>query len=180
MTNIIERAKAAVGAAYFQLAIDGGDPIYRERVYCYELYHQMRLVWPGGTEYCLNGEIDKAAHPILKQMGASHAKPDILIHKPGYMTGNHAIIEVKSSNAGAVGVKKDLDTLSLFKGKVGYQRAIYLIYGYESAAAAERVMNTANRLPDLERIELWLHETPGKPAKCARLLPSHPKKLAIG
>ena len=39
LTEIIEGATAGVGSGYFHLKIDGEDPIYRERVYCYELYH---------------------------------------------------------------------------------------------------------------------------------------------
>jgi len=38
--------REAIEAAYFHINIDGGDAIYRERVYCYELYHQVRNRWP--------------------------------------------------------------------------------------------------------------------------------------
>lgn len=68
LTRILKDATAGIGQGYFHLNVDGGNPIYRERVYCYELYHQMRLRWPADTEYCLNGEIDKAAHPILRTL----------------------------------------------------------------------------------------------------------------
>jgi hypothetical protein len=85
LSDVLQAATSAIEPMYFRLEIDGGDPVYRERVYCYELYHQMRLRWPNGCPYYLNGEIDKAAHPILMQLGAAHAKPDLLIHQPGYM-----------------------------------------------------------------------------------------------
>ena len=115
LNRIFGRATKAIGPGYFQLNVDGGDPIYRERVYCYELYHQMRTRWPRDTEFYLNGEIDKAAHPILMHLGdAAKAKPDLLVHRPGYMTGNHAIIEVKHCNAGNDGIRSDLRKLSLF------------------------------------------------------------------
>lgn len=129
LTGIIEAATAGVSSAYFNLDIDGGDSKYRERVYCYELYHQMRLRWPPHTEFYLNGEVDKSAHPILQALGADRIKPDLLVHQPGYMIGNHAIIEVKSPEAKADGIRKDLCNLSLFRGRVGYERAIYLILG---------------------------------------------------
>jgi len=164
LTRIIEVATAGVTLDYFNLKIDGGDPIYRERVYCYELYHQMRLIWPAHTEFYLNGEIDKAAHPILRTLGADRMKPDLLVHKPGYMTGNHAIIEVKSSKTSADGIRKDLETLTLFRGKVGYERAIYLIYGFEAAIVGERVMQIAGEFHELKEIELWLHQNPTEPA----------------
>ena len=164
LTSIIEKATAGISPGYFHLNIDGGDPVYRERVYCYELYHQMRLYWPVHTDYYLNGEIDKAAHPILRTLGADYAKPDLLVHQPGYMKGNHAIIEVKSPVADAEGIRKDLKTLSIFKSRVGYQRAIYLVYGYEAAKVAERIIRLAGEVQDLEEIELWLHQNPGEPA----------------
>lgn len=164
LTAIIEDATARIGPGYFLINIDGGDPIYRERAYCYELYHQMRLRWPAHTDFCLNGEIDKAAHPILRTLGADRAKPDLLVHQPGYMKCNHAIVEVKSPEADARGIRKDLETLSLFKSKVSYQRAIYLIYGYEAAAVAKRVLRIAGEVQDLEAIELWLHQNPDEVA----------------
>ena len=107
LTGILEAATAGIGPTYFRLSIDGGDPIYRERVYCYELYHQMRQRWPSSSEFFLNGEIDKAAHPILRQLGATNTKPDLLIHRPGYMSGNHAIVEVKHCRTSPKGIAKD-------------------------------------------------------------------------
>lgn len=101
------------------------------------------------TDFYLNRELDKSAHPILKKLGADYAKPDLLIHKPGYMTGNHAIIEVKTSKAKVEGIKKDLNTLALFLTKVRYQRAIYLLFGDEVEDAAERVCKVAKTVRGL-------------------------------
>jgi len=163
-TALLEEATARVPSAYFHVRIDGGDPIYRERVYCYELYHQLRCLWPAETELYLNGELDKAAHPILRELGADYAKPDLLVHRPGYMSGNHAIIGVKSSNPQNAGTVKDLNTLALFRTKVGYERAIYLLFGYDAQAAAERVQRVAQSTEGLPDIELWLHSAPGQTA----------------
>lgn len=164
LTDVIRSATAGIEGGYFHLNIDGGNPIYRERVYCYELYHQMRLRWPKGTDLYLNGEIDKAAHPILRKLGADHVKPDLLVHRPGYMRGNHAVIEVKSSEASPQGIKKDLENLALFRETVGYQRAIYLIYGYEASDAFERALRIAKEFERLPEIELWLHLAPSEAA----------------
>lgn len=127
LDEILSTATTNIPREYFRLPIDGGGPIYRERVYCYELYHQMRCLWPKDCRFRLNGEVDTAAH--LSRLGASYAKPDLLIHGPGHMSENHTIIEVKSVMADLAGVRKDLRTLSLFRTRVGYERAIYLIYG---------------------------------------------------
>lgn len=168
LTTLFEEATRRIPESYFHVQIENGDPIYRERVYCYELYHQLRCLWPTDTDFYLNGELDKSAHPILKELGADYAKPDLLIHKPGYMTGNHAIIEVKTSKAQVEGIKKDLNTLALFLTKVRYQRAIYLLFGYEVEAAAKRVCRVAETVKGLPPIELWLHSAPGRAAILTR------------
>lgn len=164
LSNLLKDATAAIENGYFRLSIDGGDPVYRERVYCYELYHQMRLLWPKKTPFYLNGEVDKAAHPILKKLGADYAKPDLLIHQPGYMTGNHAVIEVKAPGVCRDAMQGDLKKLSLFKRKVCYQRAIYLIYGEKSLADAKKIKRIADAELELEEIELWLHQKAGESA----------------
>ena len=172
LTKIIEEATARVGEEYFHLKIDGGDSIYRERVYCYELYHKMRCWWPTNTPFLVQGEVSKSGHP--KFPPKLRKTPDFLIHTPGDMEGNHTIIEAKSpqiNKNGSVrkntkGIRKDLNTLSRFKSEVGYQRAIYLVYGYEAAGFADHVKEIADQFQKSEPIELWLHEEPGKPAAC--------------
>ena len=164
LSSLIEGATARVLKPYFKVRIDGGDPIYRERVYCYELYHQLRCLWPPKSKFLLNGELDKSAHPILKPLGADYAKPDLLVHLPGNMSWNHAIIEVKCSKAQNSGIEKDLNTLALFRTRVGYNRAIYLIFGYEAKTTAESVQRVAKSIEGLPEIELWLHCAPGRPA----------------
>lgn len=164
LTQLLRDSTARIPAAYFHVQIDGGDPVYRERVYCYELYHQLRCLWPRDTGFYLNGELDKAAHPVLAKLGADYAKPDLLVHQPGHMAGNNTIIEVKSPNASRKGIEKDLRTLALFRTDVNYKRAIYLIFGYNAVAAADRVRTIARELGGLPPIELWIHSQPHEPA----------------
>jgi hypothetical protein len=110
------------------------------------------------SRFYLNGEIDKAAHPILTRLGASYAKPDLLVHQPGYMSGNHAVIEVKSSRPTLAGIRKDVNTLSLFRTKVGYQRAIYLVYGeWATEVLAKKILEIVTTTGNAP-IELWLHQ----------------------
>jgi hypothetical protein len=164
LTDIIGNATQSIEAGYFRLNIAGGDSIYRERVYCYELYHQMRKKWPKRTPYYLNGEVDKARHPILSELGIL-SKPDLLVHRPGYMEGNHAIIEIKHSRAANDGLEKDLDTLSLFLSKVEYERAILLIYGDKADDISNSIARIAATVKDLGKIELWLHQAVGQAAQ---------------
>ncbi len=174
LAEIIRKATARVGADYFHLKIDGGDPIYRERVYCYELYHQVRRLWPTDTPFLFQGEVDKSGHMNFPpKLGKT---PDFLIHTPGDGSGNHTVIEVKPAKvnkSGSIrrntgGIRKDLETLSRFKREARYQCAIYLVYGCKAADFAEHVKEIAEKVQEfeLEPIELWLHEESGEPAAC--------------
>jgi hypothetical protein len=166
LDSILQEATASIEAGYFWLAVAGADaPIYRERVYCYELYHQMRLCWPKeGCPFVLNGEVDKRGHPILGQRGFRDI-PDFLVHRPGDMNGNHAIIEVKPPFARDHHIATDLEKMTRFVKDADYERAIYLIYGNEAEQMIERVCAVAKSMRDLAPIELWLHEQVGYPAE---------------
>lgn len=90
------------------------NPIYRERVYCYELYHQLRVATGDDFGYSLGGEVDKVRHPILSKFALDKTKPDLLVHKSGDMRGNLVVMEVKPVNAKTEGIKKDLQNLTSF------------------------------------------------------------------
>ena len=82
------------------------------------------------------------------------------------MGSNHAIIEVKSRMADAEGIAKDIRTLSLFRRRVGYERAIYLIYGHGSLDPFfQRINRLAAEVPELPTIEVWAHQAQGSPAR---------------
>ncbi|MBB4010508.1 MULTISPECIES: hypothetical protein [Rhizobium/Agrobacterium group] len=164
LDEILAKATGQVEAHFFNLPIDGGGPIYRERVYCYELYHQLRILWPrrDETDFVLNGEVDKRGHPILHRLGLDMSIPDLLVHVPGYMGRNHAIIEVKAGGNAANnprGIEKDFATLSVFQTEVGYERGLYLFYGYYPERL---VRDIARRFENGPRIEVWLHSEPGQ------------------
>jgi hypothetical protein len=62
-------ASSQLGRHYFQLPVAGSDAEeaeYRERVYCYELYHRWRCHWAEGFPYSLCGEVDKQGHPLIE------------------------------------------------------------------------------------------------------------------
>jgi hypothetical protein len=171
LDSILQKATAKIEAGYFWLAVAGRDtPIYRERVYCYELYHQMRLCWPKeGCPFVLNGEVDKSGHRILGPRGVGGI-PDFLVHKPGDMNGNYAIIEVKAPFARDRQIEIDLAKLTRFVKDAEYERAICLIYGVEAEQMVERVCEIAGATRDLAPIELWVHQQVGLPATRSKIL----------
>jgi len=124
---------------YFQIPVagEGEDELYRERVYCYELYHQLRLELGDSFPYKLYGEVDKSGHPIIREA----KKPDFIVHEPGNMDNNLLIMEVKSI-VGAKnenGLNTDLEKLRLFLDEYKYYRAIMLIYGSENGKLTDKI-----------------------------------------
>jgi len=93
----LKEASGNIGEYYFKVAMANLKGYrFRERVYCYELYHRLRLALPPDAifPYTLQGEMDKDGHPIIhKVVGA--VKPDFILHKPGTMNDNLLVIEVK-------------------------------------------------------------------------------------
>lgn len=107
--------------------------IVRERVFCYELYHQMRLVQSarGLTDVQIHGEIDKSGHIAFDRNARKN--PDFVFHVPGMMMGNAIVVEVKGKIEGTYheGVYKDIVTLSKFtNNKHYYHSGILIIYNY--------------------------------------------------
>lgn len=166
LNRILAEATAAIKSPYFLLPIAGDESVYRERVYCYELYRQMRKRWPRDCRFVLNGEVDKRAHRGLKARGVKGQKPDLLVHHPGDEHSNHAIIEVKSAKGAQRGSLKDIRTLALFLDRVEYRRGIYLIYGEGADQRfAEKTRAAAANIEGSGRIEMWLHSQVGELAK---------------
>lgn len=133
--NLLTISTSRIGASYFHLPIDNGrniqESLYRERVYCYELYHQLRTMWPDNFPYSLGGEVDKNGHPLFRENGLLRIKPDLLVHRPGDMNRNLLVIEVKPVVTYINGIEKDMRTLTNFVRHARYHRGIYLIYGTE-------------------------------------------------
>jgi hypothetical protein len=167
-THIFVGATAEIVPEYFLVPIHGGEDRYRERVYCYELYHQMRRRWAPGSPYFLNGEADKQAHPYF--VGSSRApKPDFIVHIPGTGT-NYAVVEVKSAGASDVGIQADLGKLMTFRVEIGYQRALYLFYGLRPEEASAKLQRAGATDDQLALVELWVHPYPGSAAQNVRAI----------
>ncbi len=102
--------------------------IPRERVYCYELYHQLRLKFNNDL-LIIHGELDKSGH--IDFQDPKRVVPDFLIHQPGTHKNNFVIIEVK----GVIKRKKIIGDLEkIYKlinnSTIHYQYGIFLLYGY--------------------------------------------------
>ena len=90
--------------------------VYRERVYAYEVYHQLRCLWDD-FPFILNGEVDKKQHPHFEKF---EKVPDLLVHRQGTMCHNLAVVEIKRFEAN--GFRQDLEKLSWFCDRARYFR----------------------------------------------------------
>ena len=160
------QATAAVGSAYFFLPIASADAVYRERVYCYELYHQLRMRWnaiPKLQGLSISGEVDKAGHPLFDR--GAHYKPDFLVHEPGSMNRNTVVVEVKPSTAGWADLRADLRKLAWFCSDKQYREGILLVYGTDDGGLVARIQQAvAATESDLTRVAVLHHERPGHSA----------------
>jgi hypothetical protein len=170
MRALLAEATATIALEYFLLpvaAAEGGRPLdrYRERVYAYELYHQLRAHWPHDWPYSLGGEIDKAGHPVIRGGYLDGAKPDLLVHVPGTMDRNLLVMEIKTlrprnNPAEQHLMTRDFQKLVAFR-EVGYFAAAFLVFGDD----VDRVRNYGRESGiDLALIELWHHRRPGEQA----------------
>lgn len=159
MTSL-EIAGARIDAHYFQVRVSGAEePIYRERAYCYELYHQLRVALGDNFEYKLDGELDKKNHPILAGLGAR--KPDFVVHVPGEMPRNLVVIEVKPVVTKKSLLEKDLCKLMKFLEAGDYFRGIMLVYGDGNTEIPDWIRHEAVRLRKSSIALVW-HAGPGE------------------
>ncbi|WP_019879947.1 hypothetical protein [Succinispira mobilis] len=128
--KLIYQAMKNVPNEYFEIKTSGNTSSKkRERVYCYELYHQMRLLqekkfWD--ESYSINAEIDKSGHKKIRE----NFNPDIIIHKQGKMN-NNIVIEVKTINirSNKQGIIKDFETLKCMLACYDYKYGVFILTG---------------------------------------------------
>lgn len=140
----------------------GADEAYRERVYCYELYHQLRAQW-GDFHYSLAGEIDKSGQPIFQEGPYAQSKPDLVVHEFGNMDRNLAIVEVKVATADLTKLTADIDKLAWYCQHADYFSGILLVYGNDQKfhRSIEAVLQHVAALPCAEKIHVLQHRGVG-------------------
>ena len=157
MLAALEQATQAIGASYFLLPIAGRDrPIKRERVYCYELFHQLRVALRD-LPLTLTGEPDKRGHPDFPRIN-----PDFILHTPGVHEENTAVVEVECR----VGLKhliKDLRNLKTMRDR-GYRALVLLLFANNSVPWPKLTRAARAAGIDLGEITVFLHRAVGQAA----------------
>ena len=131
-SEILMSATEDISKEYFSTKIivnENEELVYRERIYCYELYHQIRLKLKCDLNMGFYGEYDKSGSSVYKHSASNRVKPDFLIHSPGDVEQNFLAMEVKSSDAKKCDIKSDIDKLIKLKKYHNFKFCIYLIYG---------------------------------------------------
>ncbi|OPX57696.1 MAG: hypothetical protein A4E25_02071 [Methanobacterium sp. PtaB.Bin024] len=147
--------------SYFQIDnTESEELIYRERVYCYELYHQLRCVLGDLLSYKLQGEMDKSKHPIIEE----NYKPDFIFHIPGTMEENLVVMEVKPVHTQKNKIKDDIEKLINFRN-YNYFYGILLMYGNGEQSLPKKIIDlfksSLSREYDDYLLFIW-HPGPGK------------------
>lgn len=146
-----------IGPHFFRIIIAGSNQtLFRERVYCYELYHQLQCVLKG-FPLRIYGEVDKSGHPRRHERRA----PDFIVHDPGREDCNLVIVEVKSTRSKRGRFLKDIGVINKYVCSYGYHHGILLLVGSKMPK---------NRLSDYDqfvkrqdgRIQMLWHREKGK------------------
>lgn len=154
--KVLLKCIRSIDEKYFTIERYEADAVLRERVYCYELYHQLRCNLPEDFPYTVHGELDKQKHHFIINLLGERRVPDFLIHKPGSMdeAANLVIIEVKTAECPLEDAKKDLTKMEEFISKAKYHYGVFLRFGEHLKAPQAKVND--------ERIVLLHHKRPGE------------------
>jgi len=127
------------------------DPhgVVRERVFCYELYHQLRISLTNDYPYKIHGELDKHGHREIQRQ--NQKIPDFLFHIPGTHDENNVIVEVKGSLNRHL-IISDLVKIKSFMANVNYKFGVFLLFSYtlenflDEIKFSEIAINRTNRI----------------------------------
>ena len=122
--QFIEDALNNVDKNYYSIVTGDNDRqkiVFRERVFCYEFYHQMRRIQET-SRFSINidAEINKSGHEVIEE----DFDPDFVIHKRGSMRKNYAVIEVKMR---LENFRKDFETLCCMINKYNYKCGVFIL-----------------------------------------------------
>lgn len=155
--DALEQATQAIGESYFLLPIAGHDrPIKRERVYCYELFHQLRLALRD-SPLTLTGEPDKRGHPNFPPIN-----PDFILHTPGHHEQNTAAVEVEC-RVGLKHLVKDMRNLKTMRDH-GYRILVLLLFANSHVPWPKLAQAAHEANLELGEVAVFLHQVAGQAA----------------
>ncbi|RTQ50905.1 hypothetical protein EJV47_09840 [Hymenobacter gummosus] len=128
--DLFRVALSRIESKYFDLQVAyKQNHIIRERIFCYELYHQLRAL-SQHLPLTINGEPDKRFHDHINRL--DWRNPDFIVHKPGSWHDNTLICEVKGilNSKDTRGIFKDIQTLLIYTNKYKYKAGLFILYNH--------------------------------------------------
>lgn len=160
----LAEALEAIRPNYFEIKVQMVKGIRKkicERMFSYELYHQLRLKLRDIDPWQLSPELSKRGNDIMN----TSKIPDLLLHQPGNKKRNLYVIEIKSITGSLAGFKKDSETLKHFIDNK-YVQGFFIIFGKRPYKRTKddgmsRLKTKFNKLPNFHHNKitiLWLKE----------------------
>lgn len=148
--DFLDEALSNVGEHYWVVHSAEDEFFLRERVFCYELYHQMRKIQDPDTakdnikmRYPIFSKIDIYAEPDKRgwaDLTAEEKKnPDFIFHEKE-SRNNLVVMEVKCDINGDF--VKDFNTLRSYVGEKGhlkYKCGVFFLYGHSMSEAVRKI-----------------------------------------
>lgn len=137
---------------------------FGERIFCYELYHQLRIKIDRELENnpdflqgaMLQGEVKKIrASEFVEHLGLEQLSqefiPDFLIHTPGDTDYHAFVIEVKCSpNLSRRDLLADIKKINEFVTRYQYERGIFLTINSDPISIGEKLSNARKEISALD------------------------------
>lgn len=167
--DIIKNALTQIAPEFFRIPTTySPEGIVRERVFCYELYHQLRINIVNERFMSIHGEIDKRGHRDFTS--EDQRNPDFVFHIPGTHESNTLVVEVKGSLNSIDGMVKDFNTLLSFVSNYGYAAGIFILYNHTIEELLSRigdVLVDMRKSPISSQIHLLIIDRPN--SECSEL-----------
>jgi hypothetical protein len=157
-----KNALLRVAPDYFCVELPDGSHAYQERIFAYELYHQVRLQFT--EHWYVNGEFRKGLSLVPRVDRRDWVIPDLVIHQPATTENNLVVVEIKSSrNLLPTDLLNDLRKLEMFtdpKQGLGFSIGIMLIVNSDftlvfAQASDELKASIAQILEKGPRVAIW-------------------------
>lgn len=168
LVELISSSIVSIKDEYINFQVAGSEErIERERVYCYEFYHQIRHI-VHEISYRVNSEPNKINHPYIEDHCGA-IDPDFIFHRPGEMNpdSNLAVIEIKKTSGDLTnGILKDIGTINCMTTiPNGYHGGIIIVFGEISDVRQRNLLGRIRNSIDenTKRLTVLLHQQANTP-----------------
>ena len=162
--EMLNLAASRITTDYFKpvaLTTDSVEPqhIWRERVYCYELYHHLRCLLGDRGSRRLFGGMDKVGNSRYVRKNGNGRVPDFIWHEPGTST-NWAAIGVKTC-AQIDTISTTLSALQHYLDSWKYQMVVLYIIGTQHGDNVYDKVRQKLQNKSIKKLQVLWHRSVG-------------------